>query len=103
LLLALTTSAPLPGIEAADPRPNPAIAEVRLAYRLVGADVITAAVYDVRGRLVRRLELGARPAGEGQWIWDGRDQGGRRAAAGVYWLELRTPSDRTVAKVTLLR
>jgi flagellar basal-body rod modification protein FlgD len=79
------------------------VAEVHLAYRLAGAEALTAAVFDVRGRLVRRLDLGARPAGPGTWTWDGRDGGGRRAAAGVYWLELRTRTDRTVRKVTLMR
>ncbi len=100
-----------PALLAARPRPNPALQEVRLAYWLAAADQVAAAVYDARGRLVRREDLGAQPAtgpreegGEPRvWIWDGRDGSGRRAAAGVYWLELRTARDRTVRKLTLLR
>jgi len=107
LLLNRTAATPPPRLLAAQPRPNPASGATVLAYWLAGADRVAAAVYDARGRLVRRLDLGAQPATTDDaprlWVWDGRDGSGRRAAAGVYWLELRTREDRTVRKVTLLR
>ncbi|HOX25106.1 MAG TPA: M1 family aminopeptidase [Candidatus Krumholzibacteria bacterium] len=107
LLLRVTAATPQPRLLAAQVRPNPASGATVLAYWLAGADRVAAAVYDVRGRLVRRMDLGAQPAtGDGEprlWVWDGRDEAGRRAAAGVYWLELRTRDDRAARKVTLLR
>lgn len=42
------------------------------------------AVYDVRGRLVRRLAGGSLENGRLLWYWDGRDAGGRLLAAGRY-------------------
>jgi aminopeptidase N len=110
-LLRRTAATRPPGLLAAAPRPNPALGAVDLAYWLAGADHVAAAVYDVRGRLVVRRDLGAQPATGPQadggeplvWTWDGRDAGGRRAAAGIYWLELRAGVDRTARKVTLLR
>lgn len=107
LLLRLTTTTPAPRLLAVQPRPNPALDEVTLAFFLAAADRVTGRVYDVRGRLVRTSSLGLQPAtteaSPNAWIWDGRDQDGRRVAAGVYWLELRTLDDRTVRKVTLVR
>ena len=68
---------------------------------------MTAAVYDLRGRLIRHQLLGTQTGNDDQephfWTWSGDDDAGRRAPAGVYWLELRTTRDRTVRKVTLLR
>jgi hypothetical protein len=43
-------------------------------------------VYDVTGRLVRRLDSGAYPAGHRIATWDGRDALGREVAAGIYLL-----------------
>ena len=107
-LLRRTASTPAPRVLAAQPRPNPARDVTRLAFRLAADDRVGAAVYDARGRLVRRVDLGLRRATGEQgaphvWIWNGRDATGRRVAAGVYWLELTTPDDRTVRKVTLIR
>ena len=101
-LLLRTTTTPAPRLLAVQPRPNPARDVVRLGFTLAAVDVVTARVYDLRGRLVRQVDLGVLPEGDGIWEWDADDDGGRRVAAGVYWLELRTPSDRTVRKITLV-
>ena len=105
-LLFRTAASPPPRLLAAQPRPNPAVGTVHLAYWLAAADRVTATVYDVRGRRIRRDDLGVQhglgPDDPLLWTWDGRDDQGRGVAAGVYWLELRTPDDRTVRKVTFL-
>jgi len=107
LLLRRTTSTIAPGILAAQPRPNPAILSTHLDYWLTDAEQVTATVFDARGRLISREDLGPQPRNADSephlWSWHGRDDAGRRAPAGVYWLELRTTQDRTVRKVTLLR
>lgn len=103
VLLRRTTTTPAPRLLSMQPRPNPAFDEVSLAYVLAAADRVTGRVYDVRGRLVLTASLGLQPAAANTWVWDGRDQDGRRVAAGIYWLELRTPDDRSVRKVTLVR
>ncbi len=45
-------------------------------------------VHDVAGRVVRRLDGGALPAGRHPIAWDARDDGGRRVPAGVYLVRL---------------
>ncbi len=53
-------------------------------------------VFDVRGRLLRRVE----PAGaSGSWRWDGGDEAGRPVPAGVYFVRA---ADRTGAVVRRL-
>lgn len=47
-------------------------------------------VFDVSGRRVRRLAEGRLSAGAQRFTWDGRDEGGRRVAAGAYWIRLDT-------------
>ncbi len=60
------------------------------------------AVYDVRGRLVRRL--GGRPvaAGYHEWRWDRSAEDGGTVASGVYFLRVESPQFRHTRKVVLL-
>jgi flagellar hook assembly protein FlgD len=66
--------------------PNPAEGRVNLQYRLGSAGNVRVSVYDVRGRLVAEpLDQWQEP-GDQQVIWNGRMQGEKRAAPGVYFL-----------------
>jgi flagellar hook assembly protein FlgD len=64
---------------------------------------MTARVFDVRGALVRTIALASTPAGTAIVRWDGRDDSGGLASAGIYFLRIETPSGRASHKVALLR
>jgi hypothetical protein len=99
-LLEVDTSpgpAPLAGVPAAgsrvslalgSPVPNPAPGSVAVALALPARADVRAAVLDASGRRVR--DLGARrlAAGAHRLEWDGRDDRGRAAPAGVYFLSV---------------
>lgn len=90
-------SGPVPGeLHLAQPHPNPfGRGNVRLRFAVPATAgstepaVVTVAVYDVRGRLVRTLRQGRAPSGWHEAVWDGRDHAGRTVPAGVYWVRLR--------------
>ena len=70
--------------------PNPFNPETWIPYELAEAVSVTLTFYDVRGRVVRTLALGHRPAGVYRTkaraaYWDGRNAQGERVASGVYF------------------
>ena len=70
--------------------PNPFNPETWIPYDLAEAVSVTLTFYDVRGRVVRTLALGHRPAGAYRTkaraaYWDGRNAQGERVASGVYF------------------
>ena len=70
--------------------PNPFNPETWIPYQLAEATDVTLTIYDIRGREVRRLALGHRPAGlyynRGRAVyWDGRNQIGEKVATGLYF------------------
>ena len=69
----LPETGPASGAEAEPPRPDRARLEV----------------FDLRGRLVRRLVDRVLGAGDHQVVWDGRDDRGGAVASGVYLYRLR--------------
>jgi flagellar hook assembly protein FlgD len=61
-------------------------------------------VLAVDGRRVRTLVAGARfGAGTGEVVWDGRDDGGRTLAGGVYVIRFRAGDFTTGRKVQLVK
>lgn len=73
--------------------PNPFTGTTTLALALPEPAPVTLAVYDVAGRLVRRLDHGVLAAGTHVIRWDGRDGDGLAAGSGVYFLRV-TAGDR---------
>ncbi len=87
--------------------PNPLTGSTTLRFSLGTGGEVSLAVFDQRGRLVRRLLGGYHEAGDYAVRWDGRDTGGRPAAAGLYFARLETGNgaDREiqVRKMVLLQ
>ena len=63
--------------------PNPADVSMSLRWSTPRSASVKARVFDLAGRMVKRLFDGAVPAGSRTWIWDLRDESGRRVAPGV--------------------
>jgi predicted outer membrane repeat protein len=85
----------------ARPVPNPTGAGSTIAWSLPEPAHVTAAVYNVRGELVRALEAGPCPAGETSRTWDGCDESGRPASSGVYFIRVST-ADATARRTLVL-
>jgi PKD repeat protein len=84
-------------------RPNPFNPATVIPFALPVAGRVQLEIYDVRGRLVRRLLDDSLPAGFHTVTWDGRDQVGHGAASGIYFSMLRAGSAEITRKMTLLR
>ena len=69
--------------------PNPFVAGTAVPFFTPrGPDDAVAEIYDVSGRLVRRLPV-TDGVVDGELTWDGRDEGGHAVPSSVYFLRLR--------------
>jgi hypothetical protein len=66
------------------PQPAAGAQHIMLAARREVSVVV--AVHDLAGRVVRTLHSGPTAPGNLDLIWDGRDSGGQRVGAGIYWV-----------------
>ena len=73
-----------PALMIRPPQPNPSRRAVALAIETADPAEISIEIVDIQGRLVRRAVLPGGSAGVRSWLWDGRDESGRRVAAGSY-------------------
>ncbi len=83
--------------------PNPFNPETRIAFTLEHAGPVKLRIFDPRGRLVRTLVDGSREAGPQLVAWNGRDDRGQTAAAGVYLYRLEADGRAIERKMTLIK
>ena len=82
--------------------PNPVRGRTSIRFGLARAGDARLELYDLAGRRVRTLASGTMPAGPSAAQWDGRDQGGRTVAAGVYFVRLATAARVFHSRVVVL-
>ncbi len=85
--------------------PNPFNPTVTLSFALPGpgAASVRLAVFDARGARVAELVDDRLRAGLYRAVWDGRDEGGRPVASGVYLIRMETDGFGATRAVTLAR
>jgi hypothetical protein len=83
--------------------PNPFRTEATIHFVLPRSGTVDVAVYDVLGRRLRTLRSGTLAAGEQRVIWDGRREGGARAAGGLYFIRVAVGGERWTMKVVAVR
>ena len=82
--------------------PNPFNAATTIRYHLPHVASIDLSVFNATGQPVRRLVDATQAAGTYRAIWDGRDDGGRALATGVYcYLLVAGPFQQTRRMVLL--
>ena len=83
--------------------PNPFNPKTTIAFSLDRSGPVKLQVFDVKGRLVRTLVDEMRSAGPYRVDWDGKDNSGRPAAAGLYMYRLASGDVVQQKKMTLLK
>ena len=88
--------------------PNPFNPETWIPYQLANPSDVVISIYDGRGTVVRRLELGHQPAGyytrrNRAAYWDGRNDLGERVSSGLYFYHLRADNMSLLRKMLILK
>ena len=73
--------------------PNPFNPETWIPYYLAEAATVTVRIYNVKGELIRSIDVGRQAAGaytnrQRAVYWDGKDDTGQSVASGVYFYQL---------------
>ena len=83
--------------------PNPFNPSTTIRYELGSAATVRLDIYDVSGARVRSLDSGAKEAGMHEAVWNGRDDAGHLASAGVYFYRLDADGVSTTKRMTLVK
>ncbi len=83
--------------------PNPFNPTTVIAFEVATAGRATLDIFDLRGARVRTLVAAEMPPGRYEMTWDGRDDGSRGMASGVYFCRLQAGGKTDLLKMTLVR
>ena len=88
--------------------PNPFNPETWIPYHLANASNVRITIYDTRGVVVRRLDLGHQREGyytsrSRAAYWDGRNHVGERVASGIYFYQLEANDISRLRKMVILK
>jgi len=83
--------------------PNPIKMTACFSYHLPGLCSVHLRVYDCSGKMVKNLVSKVQPHGEHLVRWNGTDDNGKSAAAGVYFCRLDAGDFNRTVKVILLK
>lgn len=92
-----------PGISLAPGAPNPFRGRTVIEFTLPEAGHTSVAIMDVSGRVVRTLADGAYAAGRHTLTWDARNEDGRTARAGVYFVRVKQGAELRGQKLLLVK
>ncbi len=84
------------------PRPNPLAGRTLFAFELPVATPVSLGVFDLSGRRVASLIESEQPAGRHQIEWRATDASGVRIAAGLYFVQLTTPTRSLTHRIAVL-
>ncbi|MCC6350314.1 MAG: hypothetical protein IT347_12075 [Candidatus Eisenbacteria bacterium] len=87
----------------AAPAPNPSSATTALRFSLPRPGRVRLVVMDVAGRRVRSLFDGPLAAGPHELAWDGRDEAGAFAPAGLYWARIEAAGETATRRLARVR
>jgi hypothetical protein len=101
-VLSRPTDSAVPELVLREPRPNPTEHSLTISFSLSKTSPALLDVHDVQGRLVKELRAGSIDRGDHEVLWDLRDEGGRVARAGVYFVRLRAEGRTFLRRVAVL-
>ncbi len=84
-------------------RPNPFVTETEISFALPSVAHASVRLFDVHGRLVRTLHEGTATAGVHRMHWDGRDNRGRNAGVGIYFVRFTSGTVVRTERILRLR
>ncbi len=99
--LAAGGAPPSGGLALSAPRPHPIRSGARVDLVLPRASEARLAVHDLAGRRVALPIARWLAAGTTTWSWDGTGEGGRRLAAGVYFMQLAAGGESASRRIVI--
>jgi flagellar hook assembly protein FlgD len=84
-------------------KPNPLNPKADISFTLTQPGRVTIMIYDLRGRLVRRVLDENRAAGAQSVPWNGSDASERHVASGTYYVRIQAAQGQEVRAVTVVK
>lgn len=83
--------------------PNPFNPSTTIEYDIPKTGLVEIDIYNVQGRLVKKLDNSVHQSGTQKIVWNGRDSYGAQVASGVYFCRVKFTGNVLVKKLMLIK
>lgn len=83
--------------------PNPSNDEVTISYSLTEGGFVNVFVYDLQGKLVKKLVRQNQSVGEQSVVWDGTNENGERVKPGIYFYSATVNGEVSSGRIVLTK
>lgn len=83
--------------------PNPFNPNVTISLEMPRSARAQLCVFDIRGKLVKRLYTGYLGSGHRDFVWNGRNESGQLVSSGIYLYQFRSGAQISSGKMMLLK
>jgi len=97
------TAEQVPLISLSQNYPNPFKENTCISYKLRDAGAVELDIFNIKGQLVKQLQMPQKAAGNHEIDWDGRDSRGNLCAGGIYFYKVKSGRYSAGRKMILLR
>ncbi len=79
--------------------PNPFSSSATLVWEQKHTETVKISIYNLKGQKVKEYPEMTKDSGEHSLIWNGEDKNGQKAAAGIYFIRMKSGKDTLLRKV----
>lgn len=83
--------------------PNPFNPSTTIEYSIPQTGRVKLSIYNIRGQKVKTMINGDMEKGQHRIVWNGRDDGNRSVASGVYFIRIEAAGKTSIRKAMLLK
>ena len=83
--------------------PNPFNPETTVQFYVGDPGLVSLEIFDIAGRLVRRIEAQAQAAVWMEVVWNGQDDRGRKSPSGIYFMRALVGNRNETVRAVLLK
>lgn len=83
--------------------PNPFNPSTTIEYEIPETGLVEINIYNIQGRLVKKLDNSVHQSGTQKIVWNGRDNFGNTTASGVYFCQVKFAGNMLVKKLMLIK
>ncbi|MCC7429223.1 T9SS type A sorting domain-containing protein [bacterium] len=83
--------------------PNPFNPTTTIDYTVAEAGKVSVLVFNVLGQEIRSFSTFHNKAGNGSFVWDGKDSSGKTVSSGIYFYKMTTENYSSIKKAVFLK
>ena len=83
--------------------PNPFNNSVSISFEIPNSKRVNLSIFDMKGRNIRRMNLGVLGIGLHKVLWDGKNNFGNELSSGIYMAVLEVGGKINIQKISLIK